>query len=258
MAERVVKMPDIGEGITEAEISEWLVAVGDLVAEDDGLVEVLTDKATVEIPASVSGRVTWRAGEPGDRLAVGAPLLKIEVEGDEALASEPESAPEPEYAAKPDAAEPPEPEDIEIPEAEPEREGAPDDDRGDKRPRPSGRRRGRGERVLAAPAVRARAADLGLDLAEIAGTGPGGRVTHSDLDRRLRAAPMAERTGTDEITETRIIGLRRRIAEQMALSHARIVPITIVEEVDVTEVERLRAQMNAERGEDRAKLTLLP
>jgi 2-oxoisovalerate dehydrogenase E2 component (dihydrolipoyl transacylase) len=261
MAERVVKMPDIGEGITEAEISEWLVEVGDLVAEDDGLVEVLTDKATVEIPSSVSGRVTWRAGEPGDRLAVGAALLKIDVDG----AGEAEAAPTPdaeptrEHAPEPQAADPRAPADIEIPEAGPERAGASDADRGEERPRPSGRRRGRGAQVLAAPAVRARAVELGLDLSTIDGTGPEGRVTHADLDRRLRAAGPAVPPGaTTEATETKVIGLRRRIAEQMALSHARIPQITIVEEVDVTEVERLRAQMNADRGEDRPKLTLLP
>ena len=262
MAERTVKLPDIGEGITEAEISEWLVEVGDLVEEDDGLVEVLTDKATVEIPASMPGKVTWRGAEPGDKLAVGAPLLRIDV-AETAEGSEQEAAQE--TAKQPQAAPPP------APAAEPE-ETPPAENRGPPpeavagAPMPAHTASANGGRALAAPAVRKRAADLGVDLGAVEGSGPEGRVTHADLDRLLRGGAVAQAPtaqgppdgAADDATEAKVIGLRRRIAERMALSHARIPPITIVEEVDVTELERLRAQMTADSGADRPKLTLLP
>ncbi|MFV0359377.1 dihydrolipoamide acetyltransferase family protein [Tropicimonas sp.] len=235
MPETVIKLPDIGEGIAEAEISEWMVDVGDQILEDDPLVAVLTDKATVEIPSSVSGRVTWRAGDPGDTLAIGAPLVRIEVAGAG------EGDPEPEGGGK---------------------EAPGDSETGVVVPRdkttPEAPALSKG-RALAAPAVRRRAADLGIDLAAVPGSGPDGQVTHADLDRRLasggyRPLPAAD----DTVVETPVIGLRRKIAEQMALSHAHIPQITIVEETDVTELERLRARLNADGAGEGTRLTLLP
>lgn len=231
MPEITIKLPDIGEGIAEAEISEWMVEVGQWVQEDEPLGVVLTDKAAVEIPASTSGRLLWRAGEPGDKLAIGAALVRLEVAADGETPDGPEADETPAPAAEADP--PPAPPPVETTPASPS------------------------TRVLAAPAVRQRARDLGLDLASIDGTGPDGRITHADLDRRLvLSGPLPAKA--EGITETRVIGLRRQIAEQMARAHARIPQITIVEEIDVTELERLRGQMNAERSGDQPKLTLLP
>ncbi|MFD0980111.1 dihydrolipoamide acetyltransferase family protein [Tropicimonas aquimaris] len=224
MPEITIKLPDIGEGIAEAEISEWMVEVGEWVREDEPLGVVLTDKAAVEIPASASGQLVWRAGEPGDRLAIGAPLVRLNVaeDGEDA----PETSAEPTEAA-PSPTPPPARSPRQI------------------------------EHSLAAPAVRQRARNLGLDLSEVEGTGPEGRVTHADLDRRLAGTPR-KAPARDGVTETRVIGLRRQIAEQMVRAHERIPQITIVEEVDVTELERLRGQMNADRSETQPRLTLLP
>ncbi|WP_342751784.1 dihydrolipoamide acetyltransferase family protein [Aliiruegeria haliotis] len=239
--ERVIKLPDIGEGITEAEISEWEVEVGEWISEDDIVGTVLTDKAAVEIPSSASGKVLWRAGEPGDVLPIGAPLVKIDVVDEtEADTLGPETG---------RAEAPVEAEDTAAPEP-------PDTD--DKPQPPKVVRNGAGK-ALAAPAVRHRAAALGIDLSQVDGTGPEGRVTHADLDARLAtgggSAPLVQGDG---VTEVKIIGLRRKIAEQMTRAHARIPQITIVEEVDVTELERLRMAMNADRTEAQPKLTLLP
>lgn len=245
MTEKTIKMPDIGEGIAESEISEWLVAPGDLVVEDDPLVVVMTDKAAVEIPSSFSGKVTWLAAEAGEVLPVGAPLLKIEVADDSGDA-------EPEEPASNDTHEDAPLETVEKV-AEPEHEPEPQDEV------PSKPFAGKADQVLAAPAVRHRAADLGIDLAKVTGGGPGGRVTHADLDRHLlKRSPAAPRKTGSDVTETKLIGLRRKIAEQMSRAHGSIPAITIVEEVDVTELERLRAHMNGARHADRPKLTLLP
>jgi len=236
MTEKIIKLPDIGEGVAESEISESLVAPGDLVAEDDPLVVLMTDKAAVEIPSSVSGKVTWLAAEAGEILPVGAPLLKIDVLD----ASEGEEAPARAENLSQDTVEA-----ISVP--------APDD-----APplTPSARP---GGKVLAAPAVRGRAAKLGLDLAQVTGSGPDGRVTHADLDRYLvGGVPRSRRSAADEVTEIKVIGLRRKIAEQMTRAHAAVPAITIVEEMDVTGLEKLRARMNATRRSEQPKLTLLP
>lgn len=241
MIEKIIRLPDIGEGIAESEISEWRVAPGDLVVEDDPLVVLLTDKAAVEIPSSLSGKVTWLAAEAGTVLPVGAPLLKIEVAGDE-QGGEPDASGEDSEAPQeaPPAPTPPEKPDAAPPASAP-----------GKAPRAAS-----DARPLAAPAVRKRASDLGIDLAGLTGSGPEGRITHADLDHHLAGGPG--RRASDEVTETPVIGLRRKIAEQMARAHASIPAITIVEEVDVTELERLRGQMNGTRRADQPKLTLLP
>jgi 2-oxoisovalerate dehydrogenase E2 component (dihydrolipoyl transacylase) len=257
MAEHVIKLPDVGEGVAEAELVEWHVKPGDIVREDAVLAAVMTDKATVEIPSPVDGKVIWLGAEVGDTVPVGAPIVRLEVEGDvpaEAAAAEepsaPAEAPEAAPAEQPRAAPPP----VSAPEP-PKPKPAPATS-----PTAFGAPRPEGERPLASPAVRLRAREAGIDLRQVPGTGPAGRITHEDIDGflargRAPAAPaLARRT---EVEEVKVTGLRRRIAERMALAKARIPHITYVEEVDVTELEELRARLNGEKR-DRPRLTVLP
>jgi 2-oxoisovalerate dehydrogenase E2 component (dihydrolipoyl transacylase) len=255
MARFVFKLPDIGEGIAEAEIAEWRVKVGDTVEEDQPLVDMMTDKATVELTSPVAGKVVAIAGDAGSLVATGSELVVLETEG--AVAAEPEAppapAPTPEPAkapakpaaakAAPKAPEPaPQPEPAAAPAAGPER------------------------RVLAAPAVRQRAKELGIDLADVHSST--GRVRHSDLDAHLAyagrggSAPARVATPSGQSREgveaVKVIGLRRKIAEKMQEAKRRIPHITYVDEVDVTELEALRQQLNAQYGAARGKLTLLP
>jgi 2-oxoisovalerate dehydrogenase E2 component (dihydrolipoyl transacylase) len=221
MSRFVFKLPDVGEGVAEAEIVEWKIKVGDRVEEDQPLVDVMTDKATVEIGAPVAGVVAELHGEVGSLRPVGSPL--IEFETGEAKADTPKAAakaPEPAKAAEPAKT------------AEP----------------------AAAAKTLAAPAVRKEAADLGVDLASVKGSGPEGRITHQDLKPAAKA-PVA---GDDGITEVKVIGMRRRIAEQMRQAKTRIPHFSYIEEVDVTELEALRAHLNATRKPDQPKLTLLP
>lgn len=238
-----IRMPDIGEGIAEAEIAEWLVEIGDTVLEDAPLAAVMTDKATVEIPAPVSGRVLWRAGAPGDVIAVGAELIRLEVEG-AGNSAEGDPAP-PETAPVPP---PPSAEAETPPAANPAAPTA---------PVPQAPLRPEGERPLAPPSVRARARAAGVDLRLLRGSGPAGRIRHADLDAFIASgglpAPAGPRpdTSTEEI---RVIGLRRKIAARMQAAGS-VPQITIVEEVDATALEDLRGRMN---DEGRGRLTLLP
>lgn len=243
-----VKLPDVGEGVAEAELVEWHVSVGDTVTPDTVLAEVLTDKATVEIFPPVPGVVATLHGEPGDTLAVGGALVTISTDATttvEPVASSREPAPhDPPAEAAPA---PPEPENVE-PEAPPvESDAAP------RRDTPT---RGR---ALAAPAVRARARDLGIDLASVPGSGPDGQVTHADLDRNLTggAARRSAPVGGDSVSVEPVRGLRRKISERLTAAWGGIPHITYVDAVDATEVEALRATLNAERSKD-ARLTLLP
>ncbi|MFA5538164.1 MAG: dihydrolipoamide acetyltransferase family protein [Gemmobacter sp.] len=230
-----IRMPDIGEGIAEAEIAEWLVSPGQMVREDEPLAAVMTDKATVEIPSPVAGKVLWLAGEPGDILAVGAELIRLEVEGDGNLApgAAEETEPEPQPQARPPAAPPP------------------------PRPAPAAALRPEGERPVAPPSVRRRAREAGVDLRQVRGSGPFGRITQDDLSAFIASGGVAAAPGPrpdTSVEEIRVIGLRRKISENMARA-ATIPHITIVEEVDASAVEDLRARMNADsRGE---KLTPL-
>ncbi len=243
----MVKLPDVGEGIAEAEIVEWHVNVGDTIAEDQVMVEVMTDKATVELPSPVSGVVTAVGAAVGEILAVGSPLIRIDtgngVTGEVPLAAEPAAQP----VALPPApvAPPPAPSAddavvpaVATPAAEPK--AAP----------------------IAAPAVRQRAATLGIDLAGVSGTGPDGRVTHADLDAQLslaRPTPGASGPIADDVIDAvPVVGLRRNIAQRMQLAKERIPHFTYVEEVDVTDVERLRATLNEQQHDDAPKLTVLP
>jgi 2-oxoisovalerate dehydrogenase E2 component (dihydrolipoyl transacylase) len=261
MGERVIKLPDVGEGVAEAELVEWHIKVGDVVREDSVLAAVMTDKATVEIPAPADGTVSWLGAEVGDTVAVGAPLVKLEVdagEGDAAPPAAAAAAREPSLEPAP-APEPEEPRDEPRlpPAAAPAPSGPPARAPGAGAPRPEG------ERPLASPAVRLRAREAGVDLRQVPGTGPAGRITHDDLDGFIGRGPgapgggrgLARRTGVEEV---RIVGLRRRIGEKMALSKSRIPHITYVEEVDVTALEELRGKLNARGQGSRPRLTVLP
>jgi 2-oxoisovalerate dehydrogenase E2 component (dihydrolipoyl transacylase) len=281
----VFRLPDIGEGIAEAEIVAWHVKVGDRIEEDGPLADMMTDKATVEMESPVSGVVREIAGEVGDRIPIGSPLAVIETEGGDADEDGPSTssgradvAPEnrseravssPEAGAGPGSTSMP---------AQPE----PVEGLGPRSPQaPSrsaraskGSARAGAAKVLASPAVRARAQRLGIDLAEVP-AGPDGIVQHEDLDdflvSRAAPAPKAAKEAPAEKPEPKrpaellegageqikVIGLRRRIAENMAASKRHIPHFTYVEECDVTDLERWRGEFNEERG-DKPKLTLLP
>lgn len=256
-----IQMPDVGEGITEAEIVEWNVKVGDVVKEDDVIAAVMTDKATVEIPSPVDGTVTEIMGEVGTMTPVGSVIIALEVEGEgnnipDAPAAEPEPAPEP--ASKEDAPKP-------APKTAPKSQGASAPRAGASAPKkagPSGAPRKEGEKPIASPAVRKRAADAGVKLQFVHGTGPAGRITHEDLDDYISgaSAPVggSSRRADTSVEEIKVIGLRRKIGERMQDAKSRIPHITYVEEVDVTELETLREHMNANRKPDQPKLTILP
>jgi len=238
MGEFIIKMPDVGEGVAEAELVEWHVKTGDPVREDMVIAAVMTDKATVEIPSPVSGTVTWLAGEIGDRIAVKAPLVRIETASG-AGEAEPETVPQPQ-PAEPVKAEAPKP----VPKA-PALAAPP------------------AEKPLAAPSVRLFARESGVDLRQVQGTGPAGRILREDIEQFLNQGltPAPARTGLAKKTTTeeiKLTGLRRRIAEKMVLSTSRIPHITYVEEVDMTALEELRATMNADRKAEHPKLTVLP
>ncbi len=236
MGIHAIRMPDIGEGIAEAEIAEWLVQPGETLREDDPMVAVMTDKATVEIPSPVTGKVIWQAGQPGDVIAVGAELLRLEVEGPGNVRGE---------AAAPEAPEPPPP--VAAPEPEP---GPP----ATSTPAPpAAPLRPEGEKPIASPSVRARAREAGVDLRLLRGSGPAGRIGHGDLDAFIASGGIPAPCGPQPdatVEEIRVIGLRRKIAERMQAA-ASVPAITIVEEVDATALEELRARMNAKGKGDR-------
>jgi 2-oxoisovalerate dehydrogenase E2 component (dihydrolipoyl transacylase) len=252
MGEFIIKMPDVGEGVAEAELVEWHVKPGDPVREDMILAAVMTDKATVEIPSPVNGTVLWLGAEIGDTVAVKAPLVRIQVVGEggeadavpmaETVTIEPAEQPVETLASAP-AAEAKKPIQPALFTKAPVQTLA--------------------NKPLASPAIRLRAQDSGVDLRQVTGTGPAGRITHDDLDQFLtrgaqpQAAPagLARKTAVEDI---KVTGLRRRISEKMVLATSRIPHITYVEEIDVTDLEDLRATMNAGRKPDQTKLTILP
>jgi len=266
MAERVIKLPDVGEGIAEAELVEWHVKVGDIVREDDLLAAVMTDKATVEIPSPVDGEVVWVGADIGDTVAIGSALVRLKVAGEGATdPGEPEGSAAPELVVveQPVAApknEAPAPAPAKLTEARPAASPKP---RAVSAPTLSAvPRRQAGEKPLASPAVRLKAREAGIDLRQVVGSGPGGRITHEDLDSFALRGPEAERAPglarLTAVTDIKIVGLRRKIAEKMALSKARIPHITIGEEDDVSALEDLRAVLNKKPTLERPKLTLLP
>ena len=260
MGEHTVKLPDVGEGVAEAELVEWHVEVGKVVREDDVLAVVMTDKAAVEIPSPVAGTVRWMGAGTGDTIAVGSPILRIEVDGDGNAAAEPDTTPEPAPETTPaepgdGAAAPAEP-------AKPKAAAPPAARTAPPMPVAGTAGRREGDRPVAAPAVRRRAKEAGVDLRLLRGSGPAGRITHEDLDAWLggagQPASAAGRAADTSVREVKVIGLRRRIAERMSLATSRIAHITYVEEIDMTELERLRESLNAERGDGRTRLTILP
>ncbi|MBK1836744.1 2-oxo acid dehydrogenase subunit E2 [Azospirillum sp. YIM B02556] len=259
MARYVFKLPDVGEGTAEAEIVAWHVAPGDRVAEDQTLVDVMTDKATVEIPSPVAGTVLSLNGAPGAMLAVGSDLVVLEVEGtgDQVPSDSPGDAPDDPLDDVPAAVLPTAT--VAMPAA-----GAPALDAA-----PALLvRRPPGVKPTTSPAVRRRAWDLGIPLQFVAGSGPGGRILHRDLDRHLAGGGVegggvalakrpssSARTGVSEVP---VRGLRRRIAESMQEAKRHIPHFSYIEEIDVTALEELRLHLNAESGGARPKLTLLP
>ncbi len=247
MGNFVFKLPDIGEGVVEGEVVQWHVSVGDSVSEDDPIVDVMTDKATVTIPSPVSGVISSLSGDVGDMIAVGSSLMEIDSEG-EGGAPAAEDTEEQEPVSDPDPPKAPEP--APAPKA-PE-------------PAPSEIQTQTG-RVLASPAVRKRARENDVDLSNVRGSGPAGRIRHADLDAFIAAGgavsgapPMAYSLKRTEVTPVKVVGLRRKISEQMSLSKSRIPHFSYFEEVDITELENLRQILNSTRDETQPKLTYLP
>jgi 2-oxoisovalerate dehydrogenase E2 component (dihydrolipoyl transacylase) len=291
MGEHVIKLPDVGEGVAEAELVEWHVKVGDLVREDALIAAVMTDKATVEIPSPVDGEILWLGAEIGDTVAVGSPIVRLKVAGgDETSVPQtgkpsvpvtPTPAPSPQGGGEEPLAKP-----------QPQMASATKATTASERPRPSteaaespspswggGGGRGtprtnglnsaaprpEGEKPVASPAVRLRAREAGIDLRQVPGSGPAGRITHDDLDAFVKGGAQKPRPGgtggfaeNNTVEDIKVVGLRRRIAEKMSLAKSRIPHITYVEELDVTALEDLRAALNKEKRADRPKLTLLP
>ena len=258
MGDYIFKLPDIGEGVVEGEIVLWHVKVGDSVAEDDDIVDIMTDKATVTIPSPTSGIVTEFSGEVGDMVAVGSTLVTFSTDGN--TSNQVEKEPILEEIIKPVVEEKiilepvKEEKTRQIPKLIPAVTQS-------KQITPSNRN----SRVLASPAVRRRAREAELDLSIISGSGPAGRIRHADLDAYIAAggtvtgAPptsySTKRTGTNEI---KVVGLRRKIAEQMVKSKFSIPHFSYFEEIDVTELEELRQMLNASRDDNQPKLTYLP
>ncbi|HEY5558613.1 MAG TPA: dihydrolipoamide acetyltransferase family protein [Steroidobacteraceae bacterium] len=238
MSRYVFKMPDLGEGTVSAEVVEWKVKVGDAVKEDQIIAEVMTDKAAVEIPAPVSGRVVSITGQPGDMVAVGSELIAFDTSGalpvDAPAAPAKNSAPATQSAVPARAA-----------------------------PAVTAPPAVTAARVMASPATRRKAHVAGVDLSTVNGTGPGGRISAQDLESVIAGkagatagpAPRAARSGTEEI---KVIGVRRVIAERMSAAKRNIPHFAYVEEVDVTELESLRQYLNGRQPKGTPSLTYLP
>ena len=250
MGIRSIKMPDVGEGVAEAEIVEWAVKVGDLVREDQVVAAVMTDKATVDIPTPVAGSVLALGGAVGDVLAVGSELIRIDAPG---LPDSAVPAPKPTRQQS----EPAPPPTVKSEAAEPAPRAAADAPPGPREPQKA-TPRPLGERPLAAPAVRLMAREAGVDLRFVHGSGPAGRITHEDLGAHIaRPSGPSKPSGRapNEVVETiKVVGMRRRIAENMAESARRVAHFSYVEEVDVTALEELRVALNARATEERPKL----
>ncbi|GAU02250.1 dihydrolipoamide acetyltransferase family protein [Burkholderia stabilis] len=268
MGIHVIKMPDIGEGIAEVELVAWHVEVGQTIKEDQPLADVMTDKAAVEIPSPVSGKVLELGGRIGEMMAVGSELIRLEVEGDGNLKA---GAPvrETKVETAPVAAAPSTP----VADVPAERPAAPRHEakRAPAEPRraePAAQPRAAlapGERPLASPAVRQRAWDMGIELRYVRGTGEAGRILHADLDAYAKTSGSAARASQahgynerNDETEVPVIGLRRAIARKMQEAKRRIPHFSYVEEIDVTELESLRADLNRRYGDARGRLTPLP
>ncbi|MET0659014.1 MAG: dihydrolipoamide acetyltransferase family protein, partial [Steroidobacteraceae bacterium] len=233
MSRFVFKLPDLGEGTVEAEIVNWRVKPGDRVNEEDTIAELMTEKAVVEVPAPVTGKVISITGQPGDRVPVGAELIVFETNAEAAAESAPASS-------------------------TPESKVVKDDSSAARKsqPQPVEARKGR---VLTSPAIRRQAREAGIDLTSVAGTGPNGRIVRDDIQALVReqsSAPSSA-TGADEITEVKVIGLRRVIAQRMSEATRNIPHFSYVEEVDVTALEALRTDLNSQL-QPAEQLTYLP
>ncbi len=273
MSRYVFKMPDLGEGTVSAEVVAWHVKPGDLVQEDQVMCEVMTEKAAVEMPAPVTGRVLSITGQPGDMVAVGAELVVFDTDATSAAAG---AAP----AAKTPAPPPAEPLLPQRRATDVSQTGA----QSNKQPAASEKQQvasaaqsahdqngsGSHRRIMASPASRRRAAEAGLDLATVSGSGPAGRIAPGDIDSALasgaaRDAPPSmnaranetrePRNGTEEV---KIIGLRRVIAERLTESARSIPQYSYVEEIDLTRLEALRKHLNDRRPPNAPPLTFLP
>ncbi len=261
MGQYIFRLPDLGEGIVEAEIAALHARVGENVKEDQPLVDMMTDKATVEIPSPVDGKILSVSGKEGEMVPVGSALVVFEVEGAgnapeagtepaPATTKEPvtkaEAAPEP-VAEKPVAEKP-----VAAPEVKPQAALS-------SKPVLSG---ATSDKPLASPAVRRHALEQNVDLSRVPGSGPAGRISHQDLEDFIaaggRVAAQPARQKRTAVEELPVIGIRRKIAQQMELSKRSIPHYSYVEEVDVTEVEKLRQFLNANRTEDQVKLSILP
>lgn len=259
MSEFIFKLPDLGEGTVEAEIVEWHVAVGDLVKEDDVIVDVMTDKANVEVPAPVSGTVLRIVGVPGDQIAVGSELIAIDTDvdresdanGPTVAASVTDKASDrgadrlPATDAETLVSSPPETsEQNPAHAAPPEAVATVHDDR----------------RVVTSPAIRRRAKEAGIDLTKISGSGPRGRILRRDLEAAARepgSANLSEPPAADDsVEEIKVIGIRRLIAQRMQDAKRNIPHFSYVEEIDVTALESLRRSLLARHPG--SKLTYLP
>ncbi|MFA7438333.1 dihydrolipoamide acetyltransferase family protein [Castellaniella sp.] len=287
MGIHIIKMPDIGEGIAEVELVEWHVQTGDTVVEDQVLADVMTDKATVQVPSPVHGTVLALGGAVGEVMAVGSELIRLEVEGEGNVTAGEASGAAPVRATAAVAADPVAPTKPVAPPEPPEADaGAAPEPVAAASPAPASvaaaasqmtaraavpaaalaPARPQGQRPLASPAVRRRAWDLGITLQYVPGSGPAGRITHGDLDAWLardRNDTGPRTTGTQYVAQHQetaipVIGLRRKIAQKMQEAKRRIPHFTYVEEIDVTELEALRARLNARYSTERGKLTLLP
>ncbi len=239
MSEYIFNLPDLGEGLVEAEIAEWMVNVGDDVKEEDPIGAMLTDKAAVELSAPVSGRVVSLAGEVGDMIAVGAPMMVFETWDDQQSTGPEATAPAPV-----------------IEETAAAVVTAPIEQKIPTQPQTG--------KILTSPSVRRQARDSDIDLGQVSGSGTRGRILRADLERHLADGPSGSRhTGaakklSDEITEIKVIGLRRIIAERMSEANREIPHFAYVEEIDITALESLRQHLNNQRADGEDKLTLLP
>ncbi len=241
----VIKMPDIGEGIAEVEVVAWHVKLGDEVQEDQALADVMTDKAAVEIPSPVKGKVIALGAKAGDVVAVGAELMRLDVDGGgstDAVAKTTAPAAPPVAVTSAGNGAAPARAVVEPP-----------------------RGRDTAQKPLASPSVRRHARELGIELRDVSGSGPAGRIEHGDLEAYAtgRRTPAGARRPSDLIQQDDteqipVIGLRRKIAQKMQEAKRRIPHFAYVEEVDVTELEKLRAFLNETRREEQPKLTLLP
>ncbi|MAU85517.1 MAG: branched-chain alpha-keto acid dehydrogenase subunit E2 [Euryarchaeota archaeon] len=261
MAKYDFKLPDIGEGVVEGEVVTWHVSVGDSVSEDDPIVDVMTDKATVTIPSPTDGTVLSLNGEVGDMVAVGSVLIEFDTDGTSIATSNDAKEAETEVSEEEEPIEEKKlpakiPEKIKV---QPPEIPKPIETLAPEIPVSSSKT------VLASPAVRRRARESGIDLSSLNGSGPAGRIRHADIDAFVAgsgsimgAPPVAYTTKRSGVSEIKIVGLRRKISEQMVKSAFSIPHFSYFEEVDVTELEKLRQTLNAGRGEDQPKLTYLP